>query len=92
MMLIKQMPQIFWSPCAVHCLYLMHEEIAKGKVMRQVIERIKKIADFFNQSCRLVSMMERYTENHELLWLGNTRFSTDFIAIESVYKYSGGLL
>ncbi|RWR72996.1 Copia protein [Cinnamomum micranthum f. kanehirae] len=37
MMLMKQRPRIFWSPCAAHCLDLMLE-VVKGKVMQQVID------------------------------------------------------
>ncbi|RWR73239.1 hypothetical protein CKAN_00150000 [Cinnamomum micranthum f. kanehirae] len=92
MMLMKQRPRIFWSPCAAHCLDLMLEDIAKGKVMQQVIGKIKKITNFFYQSYRLISMMKTYTDNHELLRPGITRFATHFIAIESVYKYREGLL
>ena len=92
MLLMKQRPRIFWSPCAAHCLDLMLEDIAKGKVMVQVIGKIKKITNFFYQSYRLISMMKMYTDNHELLRPGITRFATHFIAIECVYKYRDGLL
>ena len=69
----------------------MLEEIAKEIVMWQVIERAKKIANFFCQSYRLVLIMKKYTCNHELLWPDITRFATHFIANESIYKYRGGL-
>lgn len=42
---------------------LMLEEIAQGKVMQQVIERVKKITNFFYQSCRLVALMKKHADN-----------------------------
>ena len=47
MLLMKQRPRIFWSPYVAHCLNLMLEDIAKGKVMVQVIGKIKKITNCF---------------------------------------------
>lgn len=39
MMIIKQRPKIFWSPCAAHCLDSMVEEI----VTRKMISRTKAL-------------------------------------------------
>ena len=79
------------SPCAVHCLDLMIEDIAKRKMIKGVILKAKKITNFIYQSNRLIAMMKKYTDNHELRRPGITRFVTHFIALESLYKYKGGL-
>ena len=91
MILMQQRPNIFWSPCAAHCLDLMIEDIAKRKMIKGVILKAKKITNFIYQSNRLIAMMKKYTDNHELLRPGITRFATHFIALESLYKYRGGL-
>lgn len=91
MILMQQRPNIFWSPCAAHCLDLMIEDIAKRKMIKGVILKAKKITNFIYQSNRLIVMMKKYTDNHELLRPGITRFATHFIALESLYKYRGGL-
>ncbi|RWR73274.1 hypothetical protein CKAN_00153900 [Cinnamomum micranthum f. kanehirae] len=91
MILMQQRPNIFWSPCAAHCLDLMIEDIAKGKMIKGVILKAKKITNFIYQSNRLIAMMKKYMDNHELLRPGITRFATHFIALESLYKYRGGL-
>ncbi|RWR91010.1 hypothetical protein CKAN_02014600 [Cinnamomum micranthum f. kanehirae] len=91
MILMQQRPNIFWSPCAAHCLDLMIEDIAKRKMIKGVILKAKKITNFIYHSNRLIAMMKKYTENHELLQPGITRFATNFIALESLYKYRGGL-
>ena len=91
MILMQQRPNIFWSPCVAHCLDLMIEDIAKRKMIKGVILKAKKITKYIYQSNRLIAMMKKYTDNHELLRPGITRFATHFIALESLYKYRGGL-
>lgn len=92
---IQQRENIFLSPCQLHCLHLIIEDIAKRKTLKEVIERAKKITIFFfYQSNKLVAIMKNCTNNHELLWSGITRFGTHFIGLESIYnyKYGGKLL
>ena len=68
MMLMKLKPEIFWSPCAAHCIDFMLEGVAQGKVMQRGDWKVKKILIF--------------SIKHELLQSSMTRFATNFIDIE----------
>lgn len=58
MMHMKLKSKILWSACEAHCIDFMLEIVAQGNVMQQVIGRVKKVANFFYQSYRLVALMK----------------------------------
>lgn len=76
---MKLRSKILWSTCEAHCIALMLEIVAQGKVMQQVIGRVKKITNIL--SIILASCIDEI-DNHELLLPSITRFTNRFIATE----------
>ena len=43
MLLMEERKHLFWSPCAVHCIDLMLEDIASMKQIKETLDQAKMI-------------------------------------------------
>ncbi|XP_071913925.1 uncharacterized protein [Coffea arabica] len=86
-LLMKKRKNLFWSPCAAHCIDLMLEDIGKMDNVKETIAQGKKITSFIYNSDKVVNLMKTYTKKRELLRLGITRFATEFISMESLLRH-----
>jgi len=85
-----QYPKIVFSPCAVHCLDLLLEDIGKLSWMNKIIMESKNIVKFitthqFPQACF------RNHSDLELLKPTDTRFATHFIMLQRLYTAKDSL-
>ncbi|XP_027171531.1 uncharacterized protein LOC113771111 [Coffea eugenioides] len=87
-LLMKKRKNLFWSPCAAHCIDLMLEDIGKIDNVKETIAQGKKITSFIHNSDKVVNLMNTYTKKRELLRPGITRFATEFISVESLPRHS----
>nr|XP_027093590.1 uncharacterized protein LOC113713992 [Coffea arabica] len=85
-LLMKKRKNLFWSPCAAHCIDLMLEDIGKMDNVKETIAQGKKITSFIYNSDKVVNLMKTYTKKRELLRPGITRFATEFISMESLLR------
>nr|DAD29111.1 TPA_asm: hypothetical protein HUJ06_030579 [Nelumbo nucifera] len=81
---------IFWTPCAAHCLDLMIKDIRKRKLMKTTIDSVRKITNFIYNHGVLLAMMRKQCEG-DIVRPGVIRFATNFIALESIKKHRQGL-
>ena len=79
-LLMEQRPQIYWIPCAVHCIDLILMDIEKIRRVQQVVEIAQTIIRFIYNHTWILSLMRTYTGG-EILRLGITQFSTNYIEI-----------
>ncbi|XP_059078163.1 uncharacterized protein LOC131876717 [Cryptomeria japonica] len=88
---MERHPKIFWSPCAVHCLDLMLEDIGKLGWVKECVERAKNICKFIYNHALVLSIMRQYTGERELARPGITRFASNFLTLKSLLKSKASL-
>ena len=83
-MLMESYPNLFWTPCAAHCIDLMLEDIGKIPTVRDIVESSKSITKFIYNHASVLSLMRKFTNNKELVCSAITRFVTNFISLQSL--------
>lgn len=87
-MLIKKDNHLYWTPYAADCVDLMLQEIRNVKHIKEVIEKNKKITSVIYNSVHVINhMRDNYTDGHDLLRPGITRFSIKHMALKSVMRH-----
>ena len=81
---MERYPNLFWTPCAAHCIDLMLEDIDKIPTVRDIVKSSKSITKFIYKHASVLSLMRRFTNNKELVRLAITRFATTFISLQSL--------
>ncbi|XP_075511804.1 uncharacterized protein LOC142547406 [Primulina tabacum] len=85
-LLQAKIPNLFWTPCAAHCIDLMLEDIGKIEVVRKTISRAIAIVGYIYNHGGVLHMMREFTGNKELARHGVTRFVTTFLTLQSLHK------
>lgn len=71
-------PDIFWTPCAAHCLDLLLEDIGKLAWAKSPLEDAKKVVVFFHRHQEPLAILRSKTDK-ALLRPADTRFAYFFI-------------
>ncbi|GAV89458.1 DUF659 domain-containing protein [Cephalotus follicularis] len=79
-------PNLYWTPCAAHCVDLILEDIGKLPAIMQTIKRVIELNGYIYNLSSVLHMMRRFTGQRNLLRRAKTRFSTSFITLSSLYK------
>ena len=83
-LLIKKY-NLYWTPCAAHCIDLIFEDIGKRDRVAQLIGNDIKITNFiYNHGCLLAKM--RQVCGGDIVRPGAIRFATNYIALDSLLK------
>eukprot|EP00253_Pinus_taeda_P004556 PITA_04556 len=85
-MLMERHPTLFWTPCAVHCLDLLLEDMGKLSFIKEAVDMARSIPKFIYNHAFVLSLMRRFTRNKELRCLAITRFATTFITLQSLLR------
>ena len=83
-MLMERHPTLFWTPCAAHCLDLLLEDMGKLSFIKEAVDMARSIPKFIYNHALVLSLMRRFTRNKELQCPAITRFSTNFITLQSL--------
>uniref|UniRef100_A0A251SRX7 Putative HAT dimerization domain, Ribonuclease H-like domain protein n=1 Tax=Helianthus annuus TaxID=4232 RepID=A0A251SRX7_HELAN len=84
-------PNLYWTPCAAHCLDLMLEDIGKIKKIKGMLKSAMFVNAYIFNHVGLVNMMRRFTNSHNLHRPAVTRFATSFITISQMHKQKHNL-
>ena len=76
---------LYWTPCTVHCINLIFEDISKRTSVIDVINNAHKITNFIYNHGWLLAQMRKYCGG-DIVLLGATRFATNYIALDSLLK------
>ena len=83
--LLMKKYNLYWTPCAAHCIDLMFEDIAKRATVSELITNARKITNFiYNHGWLLAKVRKVY--GGDIVRPGATRFATNYIALESLLK------
>ena len=86
-----EFPSIYWSPCAAHCLNLILSDLGKLESVQSAVAHASKITRYLYNHCHPLFLMRKFTNGHEILRPAPTRFSTNFVALQSLYKQKDAL-
>ena len=76
---------LYWTPCAAHCIDLMFEDIGKRATVSELITNASKITNFiYNHGWFLAKM--RKVCDRDIMRPGATRFATNYIALKGLLK------
>ena len=75
--------KLYGTPCAAHCIDLLFKDIGKRPSIVNVIRSARKITNFIYNHGWLLEEMRKYYGG-DIVWLGATRFATNYIALESL--------
>ena len=65
-LLMEQRLQIYWTPCAAHCIDLILMDIGKIRRVQQVVEMVQTITRFIYNHTWVLSLMRTYTGRRDL--------------------------
>ena len=90
-MLQKKRPNLYWTPCAAHCIDLILEDIGKLPNIKRTLERAISLNGYIYNRSGLLNMMRHFTGQKELLRPAKTRFATAFITLSRLHEQKNNL-
>ena len=84
-------PNLYWTPCAAHCIDLILEDIGKIPRIAKTLERVIQLTGYIYNHGGVLNMMREYTKQRELVRAGKTRFCTSYLTIKSISKQKHNL-
>jgi hypothetical protein len=87
-LLMERYQTLNWTPCAVHCIDLMLEDMEKIPWIKEIVESARSVTKYiyiYNHTY-VLTLMRQFTWNKELVCPSITRFATSFIALQSFHN------
>nr|GEU97675.1 putative hAT transposon superfamily [Tanacetum cinerariifolium] len=84
-------PAIFWTPCAMECVDLILEDFRELDWISTVLEQARSISRFIYSHSLVLNMMRRYTFGVDIVVVGPTRSSTDFLTLKRMVSVKHNL-
>ena len=81
---------LYWTPCAAHCIDLMFEDIGKKESVAAVITQARLLTNYIYNHNWLLSQMRECCKR-DIVRLGATQFATNYISLNSLLKKKVGL-
>ena len=83
--LLMKKYNLYWTPCAAHCIDLMFEDIGKRATVSELITNASKITNFIYNHGWLLAKVRKVCDG-DIVRPGATRFAINYIALESLLK------
>lgn len=90
-MLEAKRPNLYWTPCAAHCLDLVLEDIGKLEPVKTAMKKYIFMNCYIYCRVSLVNMMRRFIDQHNLHRPAVTRFATSFITMSQFHLQQSNL-
>ncbi|XP_057759378.1 uncharacterized protein LOC130979848 [Arachis stenosperma] len=90
-LLESKFSRLYWSPCAVHCVNLMLQDIEKLEKVSETVSQVSMITKYIYNHCHPLYLMRKFTSRREILRPALTRFATNFIALQSILAQKDAL-
>ncbi|XP_060669169.1 uncharacterized protein LOC132800165 [Ziziphus jujuba] len=81
---------LYWTPCAAHCINLIFEDIGKHESIARIVQRARMITNYIYNHNWLLSLMRDICKG-DIVRPGATRFATNYIALNSLFKKKASL-
>ena len=76
---------LYWTSCVVHYIDLIFKDIGKRPNVTNVINNVRKVTTFIYNHDWLLTQMRKYCGG-DIVQPGVTRFATNYIALDSLFK------
>ena len=83
--LLMKKYNLYWTPCATHCIDLMFEDISKRESVFDLITNARKITNFIYNHGWLFATMRKVC-GEDIMRPVATRFASNYIALPSLLK------
>jgi len=91
-MLEEKRRNLFWTPCAIHCIDQMVEDFLNIKWVGECVDKAKRVTRFiYNNTWLLNYMKKEFTKGQELLRPAVTKYGTTFFTLQSFLDQRVGL-
>ncbi|XP_042441219.1 uncharacterized protein LOC122026547 [Zingiber officinale] len=81
-MLIEKRKNLYWTPCAAHCIDLILEDFEKKlEVHKETITKARRVATYIYSRTLLISMLRHFTKSRDLIRPATTRFATAYLTL-----------
>jgi len=90
-LLEEKRPHLYWTPCAVHCIDLMLEDIGKLPLIKKTIQRGVSLVGFIYSHSSTLSLLRQFTNKRELVRHVVTRFSSSCLSLQRLHQENGKL-
>lgn len=77
-------PNLYWTPCAAHCIDLMLEDIGKIPKVSKTLARAINLTSYIYTHTRLLDIMRTFTNKVDLVRAGKTRFATCYLNLKRI--------
>ncbi|XP_052621725.1 uncharacterized protein LOC111887896 [Lactuca sativa] len=84
-LLMEKRKNLYWTPCAAHCIDLMLEKIGDLTQHKNALLKARKISNFIYNHQWVLSLSRKILKK-DLLRPAATRFATAFLTIQSIYE------
>jgi len=84
-------PNLYWTPCAVHCIDLMLEDIGNIPLIKKTIQKGVNLVGFIYSHSSTSSLLRQFTNKRELVRYAVTRFATSYLTLQRLYHEKGNL-
>ncbi|XP_072064179.1 uncharacterized protein [Arachis hypogaea] len=92
-MLMKKRKNLFWKPCAAHCIDLMLEDLEKKATLyKDTIYRDRKITTYIYARTALISLLHIHTKRKDLVRAAMTHFATSYLTLECLNNNKGSVI
>jgi hypothetical protein len=85
-LLMERYRSLLWTPCIAHCIDLMLEDMGKTFFIKEVIDQARSIPKFIYNHTFVLRLTRRHNKNRELRCPTITRFSTNFLTLQSLLQ------
>ena len=82
---------LYWIPCAAHCINLMLEDFEKIQLHQKTIPMGKRITIHIYSRTRPISVLHHFTRGFDLIRPVITRFATYYLCLRCLNKNKGAL-
>ncbi len=86
-LLIRHFPSLYFQGCVVHCLDLLLEDWGKTTWAKQIVKKEKVVVSFIRQHHVPLIIFHCYQTNLIILNPIETRFATNFLMVETLFKF-----
>ncbi|PKU70417.1 hypothetical protein MA16_Dca007169 [Dendrobium catenatum] len=86
-LLHERFNNIYWSPCAAHCMNLILKDIGSLPLIEELAKKASKLTIFCYNHIFILAWLRRRPGWKEIVRPGATRFATTFITLKSVHEH-----
>ncbi|XP_030941699.1 uncharacterized protein LOC115966645 [Quercus lobata] len=90
-LLCEKYKTISWSPCAVHCLNLVLQDMRDMPYMDSLKKRASKVTVFIYNHVALIAWLRNKPGSTDIVRPGATRFATTFLSFGSIHVHKHDL-